>query len=178
MQRRRTRAATASVLGLALIAAACGSDVADQAATTTAGGGAASTTASSAGSTTSSTAAVAQPTSIEDWEALWAEEREAIIQRIEENGWGKSADGKTLTGPGGWTVDLTKCPAGWSDTEGVSDTAIEIGQSIPLSGTYADYGNLGRGIEFLFDHYSDEGLFEDTTANKTRRVEYVMTDDG
>ena len=117
----------------------------------------------------------ARPTSLADWEALWTRQRDAIVERIKDNGWGKSADGKTLTGPGGWTVDLGKCPAGWSDTEGVSDTSIKIA-AIPLSGTYADYGNIGRGIEFLFGYYNDQGLFKGATSGKARKVQYSMKD--
>jgi branched-chain amino acid transport system substrate-binding protein len=170
---------TAALLSLAMLGAACGGDDGTDASSgTTAGGGAAtSPSTTEAGGGTTSTTAGPTPNSLEDWEALWAEQRAAIVKRIEDNNWGKSADGKTLTGPGGWTVDLTKCPAGWSDTEGVSDTTIKIGQSIPLSGSYADYGNLGRGIEFLFGYYNDEGLFKDVNG-KTRKVEYTMTDDG
>ncbi len=33
---------------------------------------------------------------MEEWEARWAEERAAIVARIKENNYGKSADGKTL----------------------------------------------------------------------------------
>ena len=104
-----------------------------------------------------------------EWEALWAKQRDAIIKRIKDNKWGKSADGKTLTGPEGWTVDLTKCAAGWSDTEGLSDTSIKIGQSLSLSGTYADYGNIGKAIDFLFDYYNDQGFFKDTPRTSPAR---------
>ena len=37
-----------------------------------------------------------KPTSIEEWEALWATERAAIVKRIKDNKWGKSADGTKL----------------------------------------------------------------------------------
>jgi branched-chain amino acid transport system substrate-binding protein len=183
--RTRTTTIAAGVLALAVLAAACGGDdTGNSSSATTAGG--APTTASSAGATTTtgggaattSTTAAATPTSLAEWEALWATQRAAIVKRIKDNHWGKSADGTTLTGPGGWTVDLTKCPAGWSDTEGVSDTTIKIGQVIPLSGSYADYGNLARGIDFMFGYYGDQGLFKDATTGKTRRVEYTIKDDG
>jgi branched-chain amino acid transport system substrate-binding protein len=179
MRRTRTRGVIAALLSLGLVAAACGGDDGDQAATTT--GGATSSTPGSSTTeapATSSTAPAAQPASLEEWEELWADERAAIVERIEDNGWGKSADGKTLTGPEGWTVDLTRCPADWSDTEGVSDTTIKIGASISLSGTYADYGNLGRAIDFLFDYYNEQGFFEDASSGTTRTVEYTMKDDG
>jgi branched-chain amino acid transport system substrate-binding protein len=175
VQRRRT-GFVAALIGLALAAGACGSG--QKAATTTAAGESGSTTTSEASSgTTASTAPVAQPKSLEEWETLWASQRAAIVKRIKENGWGKSPDGKTLTGPEGWKVDLTKCPQGWSDTEGVSDTTIKIGQSMPLSGTYADVGNAGRAIGFLFDYYNEKGLFKDASKGKTRKVDYTIKDD-
>jgi ABC-type branched-subunit amino acid transport system substrate-binding protein len=169
------------LFGLALIAAACGGDDSDSAsdsATTAASSGTSAATSTRGSGATTSSSIVAQPTSLQGWETLWSEQRDAMIKRIKDNKWGVSADGKTLTGPEGWTVDLSKCPAGWSETEGVSDTAIKIGQSIPLSGTYADYGNLGRAMEFLFGYYSDQGFFKDETSGKTRKIEYTMKDDG
>ncbi|MGD9755730.1 MAG: hypothetical protein AB7W59_32455, partial [Acidimicrobiia bacterium] len=66
---------------------------------------------------------------MEEWEALWASERAAIVARIKENGWGLQADGKTITGPEGFTIDLTRCAAGWSNTEGITDTEFKVGQS-------------------------------------------------
>jgi branched-chain amino acid transport system substrate-binding protein len=101
-----------------------------------------------------------------------------MVKRIKDNHWGVSADGKTLNGPEGWTVDLTKCAPGWSDTEGVSDTTIKIGQSISLSGTYADYGNLGKAITAIFGYYNAQGFFKDAAKGVTRKVDYKMLDDG
>jgi ABC-type branched-subunit amino acid transport system substrate-binding protein len=180
VQRTRIAAALACLVGLALVAAACGGDDSGtSAASTTASsaGGSSSTAATAAPGSSTSTTAGPQPQSIGDWEALWAKQRDAIVQRIKSNHWGKSADGKTLTGPEGWTVDLSKCAPGWSDIEGLSDTKIKIGQSIPLSGTYADYGNIGKAMDFLFGYYSDQNFFKDVNG-KTRRVEYKMLDDG
>jgi branched-chain amino acid transport system substrate-binding protein len=118
-----------------------------------------------------------RPSSLEEWEALWAQERQAIVQRIEDNGWGKSADGRTLTGPEGFTIDLTKCPAGWSDTEGLTDTEMRIGQTTALSGVYADYGYRARAIGAMLDYYSTQGAFKDSTG-KTRKADYIIKDDG
>ena len=42
-----------------------------------------------------------EPTTIEEWEELWAEQRAAVVKRIEDNGWGLQADGNTITGPEG-----------------------------------------------------------------------------
>jgi branched-chain amino acid transport system substrate-binding protein len=145
-------------------------------ATAASSGSTAGTTASTAGSTTS-TASGDKPQSMDEWEALWAKERAAIVKRIKDNHWGKSADGKTLTGPEGWTVDLSKCPANWSDTEGLTDTSIKIGHPLALSGTYGDYGNFAKAIGMMFDYYGKQGLFKDSLG-KTRTVDYITKDDG
>ena len=112
------------MLGLALVAASCGGDDSGTGEGSSSGntvdagvksgvqnalGGSASTAAG--GST--ATSAQPQPTSIDAWEALWTEQRAAVVKRIKDNKWGKSADGKTVTGPEGFTIDLSKCPAGW-----------------------------------------------------------------
>jgi ABC-type branched-subunit amino acid transport system substrate-binding protein len=166
-------------VALALLATACGSS--DSSKTSSATTAAAASVTSAAGATTppatTPTTVGPQPQSLEQWEALWVQQRATNIKRIKDNHWGKSADGKTLTGSNGWTVDLGKCPGGWSDTEGVTDTTIKIGQSISQSGTYADYGNLGKAIGVLFGYYSDQGLFKDASG-KVRKVVYTQLDDG
>ena len=65
-----------------------------------------STTTAAAGAAASSTTAkpAGRPTTIEEWEKLWATERAAIVKKITDNKWGKSADGKTLTGPEGFKI--------------------------------------------------------------------------
>jgi ABC-type branched-subunit amino acid transport system substrate-binding protein len=167
----------AGLLTLAVTAAGCGSSSkSGQATTTTVSGAASSTTAAPSQSTTPTTAGPT-PQSIGDWEALWAKQRDAIVKRIKDSHWGKSADGTTLTGPGGWTVDLTKCASGWSDTEGLTDTSIKVGLSLAQSGTYADYGNLGKAMDFLFSYYNDQGAFKDSTG-KTRKITFIQKDDG
>ena len=100
-----------------------------------------------------------------------------MVKRIKDNKWGKSADGKTVTGPNGFTIDLTKCPAGWSDTEGLTDTSIKIGQAIAQSGTLADYGNIAKANDVLFDYYNKKGVFKDSLG-KTRSINYIAKDDG
>jgi ABC-type branched-subunit amino acid transport system substrate-binding protein len=168
------------MVGLALVAAACGGD--------DGGGGTATdntidkTINSALNSTTSAgqtatTSALKEPTSMEEWEALWATEREAVVKKIKDGGFGKSADGKTVTGPDGFTIDLSKCPAGWSDTEGLTDTTFKVGQSIAQSGTLADYGNYGKSIDLMFQYYGDKGSFKDSLG-KTRKAVYVQKDDG
>ena len=89
---------------------------------------------------------------------------------------GKSADGRTLTGPDGFTIDLSKCPVGWGDTEGMSDTDLKIGFTLPQSGPAAEGAGIGYAQEALFAHYNAEKAFTD--HGKTRNVTMVLKDDG
>src|SRR6476469_772728 len=147
--KRRFAAATTVALAMVATMAACGGDDSDSAsssettATTAAGSGGSSTTAGS----TATTAAKAQPASMDDWEKLWADQRAAQLKRIKDNKWGTSADGKTVTGPEGFTMDLSKCPAGWSQTEGLTDTSMKIGLSLAQSGNYAEYNNYSKSMK-------------------------------
>jgi branched-chain amino acid transport system substrate-binding protein len=169
-------------LAVGLLAAACGGDDSSDAnsattavpATTSAGAGAGATTSSAA---TPTTAPAPRPASLDAWETLWADQRAAIVKRITDNKWGKSADGKTVTGPGGFTIDLTKCQAGWSDTEGLTDTSIKLASATPLSGAVADYGNFSRSAAAIFDYYSKKGTFKDSLG-KTRTIDFIYKDDG
>jgi branched-chain amino acid transport system substrate-binding protein len=165
-------------VSLALVAAACGGDDSnDSAATTTAAGGSGATTTSAAGDASTSTSAAPQPPTLEAWEALWATQRDAIVKRIKDNKWGKSADGKSVTGPEGFTIDLTKCPAGWSDTEGLTDTSIKVGFAIAASGPLAEYHNYGIGVKAVFDYYGAKGAFVDSNG-KNRTINFIAKDDG
>ena len=179
--RARGGAVLAGMLALAMVAAACGGDDSGSSAasTTSSAAGGSSTTAATGSSTTTgvTTTSVAPPTSMDAWEALWAKERAATVKKITDNKWGKSADGKTVTGPEGFKIDLSKCPAGWSDTEGLSDTEIKIGHTTALSGTLADYGNIAKTMGFVFEYYNQKGVFKDSTG-KTRNVNLIVKDDG
>ena len=94
-------------------------------------------------------------TSIADLEAEWATQRAAIVEEIKAAGYG--VDGDTLTGPGGWTVDLSACPADWSDTAGIVDGTIKIGHTTAQSGALAAYGNIGVGMAAYFDYVNENG---------------------
>ena len=174
---------SAAALSISLVAAACGGNNRDNASREGATGGTVGAEVQSgvrealSGSTGSTTAAVKEPASIEDWEKLWADERAAVVKRIKDNKWGKSADGKTLTGPEGFTVDLTKCVAGWSDTEGITDAKIKIGAPVALSGFNADSSNVHRTVQAWLKYQSDKGAFKDSTG-KTRSVDVLVRDDG
>ena len=164
-------------LGLALVAAGCGGSDGGSATGATVDAGVQQAVQQAAGGSTTSTSIQEHPDSMEAWETLWEEERAAIVQEITQNGWGKSADGTKVTGPDGFTIDLSACATGWSDTEGVSSTEVKIGQAIPLSGTFADYGNIAKGIEVYLNYYNEQGAFTDSNG-VTRNVRYIYKDDG
>jgi ABC-type branched-subunit amino acid transport system substrate-binding protein len=175
---------TATLTGLALVAGACGSGGGGGNTSTNAtvdpgikAGVAAALGGSSTTAQGATTTAAPQPTSIDAWEALWKQQREAMVKRITDNKWGKSADGKTLTGPSGWTVDLSKCPGGWSDTEGLTDTAVKVGLTLAQSGNYAEYNNYSRSMKVVFDYYASQGAFKDVNG-KTRKIDFLTKDDG
>jgi len=169
----------AAAVALGLVAAGCGSSSGDDAGEAKAEG--ATTTAAAAATTTAAaqattTTAFVEPKTMDEWEKLWKTQRDAVVKKIKDAG-GKSADGKKATGPGGYSIDLTKCPAGWSDTEGLTDTEIKIGQTLPQSGVAADYGNVGKAMSAVFDAYSAKGAFTDSKG-KNRKINYIQKDDG
>jgi branched-chain amino acid transport system substrate-binding protein len=188
MRGSRRSAVVAALLGISLVAAACGSSNDSGTKTTDAAG---STPTTAPGPTTSVSLAIKTgefsgeaitdgkklPADMTAWESLWAAQRAAIVKRIKDNKWGVSADGKTLSGPEGFTVDLSKCPSGWSATEGLTDTEIKIGQTLAQSGTLAYAANYGKGQEAIMSYYSDKGAFKDSTG-KTRKTKYLQKDDG
>ncbi len=162
---------------MSLVAAACGGSDDDDAAGPTTTGAGAGTTTTTAEATTSTTVAGPQPTSIEAWEALWKTQRAAVVERIKDEGWGVSADGKTLSGPEGFTIDLAACPAGWSNTEGLTDTSIKFGISLAQSGNYAEYNNYSKAAKVLFDYYGAKDAFKDVNG-KSRTINLITKDDG
>jgi branched-chain amino acid transport system substrate-binding protein len=172
MSRSRSLGAIGLVLCLAAIPACGGDD--GSGSSSSVSNGAADASATSV-STLESKAAL--PTTMEEWDALWKDERAAVVARVEQNQWGKSADGATLTGPEGFKVDLSRCIQGWSDTTGISDTEIKIGYPAAMSGANAEAGNIANAHMALFKHYNDAGGFTDSTG-KTRKVTMIIKDDG
>ena len=146
---RKHLAASAVVTALGFVAAACGGDDSDNASSD---GNLIDRNVESAvksGASSTSTAPEKEPATMAEWETLWKSQRDAIVAKIKQNHWGLQPDGKTVLGPDGFTVDLSKCPAGWSNTEGLSDTEIKLGSAAPSSGTAATCGSragtAGRG---------------------------------
>lgn len=195
MQRTRHALVGVGLVGVSLVAAACGSsgggsstgatsattaatNTTAAAVTTTAAAGATTTAAPAAGGSIAITDPSKLPTDMAGWEALWASQRAAIVKRIKDNKWGVSADGKTLTGPEGFKADLSACiAAGWSPTEGLTDTDIKLGITVAQSGTLAYAAYYGKGHDAMFKYYSDKGVLKDVNG-KTRKITYLQKDDG
>jgi hypothetical protein len=166
--------------------AACGSSKGGGGATATTTAGTTATTAGTTATTagaattaasTATTVAGKAPASMAEWEALWKSQRDAVVKRIKDNKWGLSADGKTITGPEGFTIDVSKCAAGWNNMEGLTDSDIKIGQAMAQSGTLAIYGQIGNGIQIHFDNINKAGGIKDSTG-KSRKITYIIKDDG
>ena len=81
---------------------------------------------------------------------------ERITAHIESGEWGVGDD-NILRGPEGFTIDLNECPDDWSNTEGITDNEIRIGQTGPQSGTLALYGNARLGWQTYLGHVNDTG---------------------
>jgi branched-chain amino acid transport system substrate-binding protein len=70
--------------------------------------------------------------------------------------WGQS-DGCEYTGPGDFTLDLSKCPASWDNNAGITADEIKLFTSMPHSGALAAYGAISDGIKSYFDYVNDHG---------------------
>ena len=52
----------------------------------------------------------------------------------------------------GTTLDLSACPDDWDPEEGVTDTEIRLGTSLPQSGQLAGFGTIATGMQYYFDY--------------------------
>ena len=117
------------------------------------------------------------PLTLAELDQLAATERAAVVARIRSNGWGRANGGGTVTGPAGFAIDLANCPDEWSDTGGLSDTDITIGQIVAQTGTLADFGNAAVAARAVFDEVNRAGGITDSVG-RTRRINLVVADDG
>ena len=81
---------------------------------------------------------------------------ERVSAHIESGEWGVGDD-NILRGPEGFVIDLNECPDDWSNTEGITDTEIRLGQTGPQSGTLALYGNARLGWQTYLLHVNAQG---------------------
>lgn len=108
---------------------------------------------------------------MDDLEARWAERRAAVVASLSADSYGID-EKSVLVGPSQFSVDLGKCPAGWSDVTGLTDTTITIGLILPQSGDQAAYNDLWLGMKVYFDWVNAHGGI----GGRTLRL--VTRDDG
>ncbi len=93
------------------------------------------------------------------WE-LAAAQREAIVANltagIEAGDYGVGDDG-ILRGPSGFEIDMNECPADWSNTTGITEDTIRIGQTTVKSGNLAAYGDITVGWENYYEFVNENG---------------------
>ncbi len=104
------------------------------------------------------------PSTLTELEAVWADNRAAIINRLRDGEYGVT-DG-VLTGPGDLVVDLNRCPAGWTGDEATTGP-IEIVHILSV----ADAGAYAAGAQAYFDHINREGGIDG------RLIDYEVVDD-
>ncbi|MDH4148507.1 MAG: hypothetical protein OEY23_25410, partial [Acidimicrobiia bacterium] len=131
----------------------------------------------SEGDSATTAAPASTATNIEELEAEWAADREAIVKKLVDGGYGVDEATKMLKGPDGLEVDLSKCPSDWSETAGLTDTEIKIGQTLAQSGTLADYGNQTKAWNVYIDYVNEEFGGITDSEGKTRKVTLVSKDD-
>jgi branched-chain amino acid transport system substrate-binding protein len=170
----------ASLLGLSLLAAACGGDDSageEAKVDSSVKEGVQSQLGGSSTSAGGATATTVAAKNIAELEAQWDTTRAAVVAEIKQNKWGLDAAGTTINGPDGFKIDVSKCPQGWSNTEGLTDTSIKVGHTTALSGTLADYGNIAKAMGVYNDYVNANGGIKDVTG-KTRKLELLVKDDG
>ena len=69
---------------------------------------------------------------------------------IESGDYGVGDDG-ILRGPSGFEIDISECPADWSNSTGITDSQVRIGHTTAQSGNLAAYGNIAYGWQNYFD---------------------------
>ena len=75
---------------------------------------------------------------MDEWEALWKKEREAIVKRIKDNKWGLQPDGKTVLGPEGFTDRSQQVPGRLEQHRGPHRHRDQARLGRAASGTQAD----------------------------------------
>lgn len=65
---------------------------------------------------------------------------------IRSGDYGVDAD-NILRGPAAFEIDLTECPADWSDIEGVGDAVIRIGHTSPRTGVLSERSSISVGLD-------------------------------
>ncbi|WP_420622324.1 trypsin-like peptidase domain-containing protein [Candidatus Poriferisodalis sp.] len=80
-----------------------------------------------------------------------------------------------LRGPGGFRIDLSHCPDGWSDTTGITDSQVRIGHTTAQSGNLAAYGNIAYGWENYFNWINENDPI--MVGGSARDLTLIIKDD-
>ena len=98
-----------------------------------------------------------------------------LTEGINSGEFGEDANG-VLRGPAGFEIDLSECPADWSNTSGITDAEIRIGHTTAQSGTLAAYGAIAFGWDNYLDWVNEnDPIMVDGTP---RNIELLVKDDG
>jgi branched-chain amino acid transport system substrate-binding protein len=82
-----------------------------------------------------------------------------------------AAEDCTYTGPGGFSLDLKRCPEDWDSSAGITDEEIRLFTSMPHAGNLAAYGAIGDGISSYLRYVNENG------GIYGRQVSYEIMDD-
>lgn len=71
--------------------------------------------------------------------------------------WGQSGNPCVYTGPGDFSLDMSKCPTDFDNNAGITASEIKLFTSMPHSGALAAYGAIGDGIKSYLDYINAHG---------------------
>jgi len=95
-----------------------------------------------------------------------------ITAKMDAGEWGINDD-NVLKGPADFRIDLNDCPGDWSNTTGLLDDEIRVGQTTVQSGNLAAYGNISVGWENYWDWINAE-----LGGIGGRKLKMIIKDDG
>ena len=119
--------------------------------------------------------------SVETLLAAAADRRAEIVQALSDahvdNG-GNCGVGSddVLRGPAGFVIDMSECPADWSNTHGITESEIRIGHTTVQSGTLAAYGAIGFGWANYHDWVNENDPV--MIGGSARDLTLIVRDDG
>ena len=112
-------------------------------------------------------------------DGVWADAahtRQVIVDKItakmDAGEWGINDD-NVLKGPADFRIDLNDCPGDWSNTTGLLDDELRVGQTTVQSGNLAAYGNISVGWENYWNWIN-----ENEGGIGGRKLKMIIKDDG
>ena len=87
--------------------------------------------------------------------------------------YGQTSNKDIYEGAGGYKLDISSCPSGWSNTQGISRTAIKLYATAPLTGPVAVVGEIDEGVRSYFDYVNTHGGI----GSNHLRIDYTIGDD-